>query len=255
MVQIHHPHQLLENYMNEIIKLQEWKAPEILIVKGMIQLQCELLSKSESIVAVETPEQLTAAVALVKELKKVVKDVETERKEIKSPLIALNKNIDSVASEYSEPLADEYKRIEGCVYKYQSKIVEEARAKQAAIDAEEKRKRDEIAAQRMADLAAAKPQEDKILAERRAAAASNAVALEKAKQVVAVPAAPKVAGIVKKRTPHFEVKDIIELAKARPDLVNIEPRTLNINTEILNGMKACPGLDKIWIEESATVRS
>lgn len=241
---------------DNIILLQGWKAPEIQIGKEVMGTQIDLLTKTESIKEIGTTEQQNSAVEIVREIKGITKSVESARKEVKAPFLDLGKQIDKAAEDFTSPLLEEAKRIEKLLFDFQKKIDDEAQKIREEAERKQREEQAKIEQERRDALAKATSEAERIRAEENAAEKERSATVEslKLQSSLATIALSKPAGLAKKRTAQFEVNDIIELFKARPDLVSFEPRTREINSQILGGMKECPGL-KIWIEESTTVRS
>lgn len=239
---------------DDIILLQGWKAPEITIGKEVMGTQLDLLTKSEPILHIATVDQQKSAVEIVREIKAITKAVEVARKEVKAPFLELGKQIDAAAEMFSAPLVEESKRIEGLLYSFQKKLDDEARKIREEAERKQREEQAKIEKERQEALSKAKTEEDRIRAEQNAVEKERIAAVSQLQKTVSAPVAAKPTGLAKKRTPHFEIVDKFELLKARPDLVTLEVKTRELNSEILAGMKECPGL-KIWIEESTTVRS
>lgn len=237
-----------------IILLEGWKAPAIAMSPEVMGSQVELLTKTESIFEIGTPEDQKKAVEIVREVKAVTKSVEAARKEVKSPFLDLGKQIDKAADDFSSPLLEEAKRIEKLLFDFQKKIDDEARRLREEAERKQREEAAKIEQERRAALAKAKTEDDRIRAEQNAIEKERIAAVQSLQAQVSAPVAAKPTGLAKKRTPHFEVIDKFELLKARPDLVTLEVKIRELNSEILGGMKECPGL-KVWIEESTTVRS
>lgn len=198
----------------------------------------------------------------IRDLRAIQKAVETDRTDVKRPILELGRKIDTVAKEFVGPIDAEVNRLQILLSKYQSELArlakeEEAKRQaeiQAAREAEAKARQEAEAARlkaerEAADIAAKAATEDAdpfAAAESQAAAKRAAeigmekarAAAEAARQAIAAAAAapsviaPAPAGMTVRREPNFEVTDALKLANARPDLVTITPKAREILVEL-----------------------
>lgn len=228
----------------------------------------------------------TEVTNVVRDIKRLLKEVEDGRKAVKAPVLELGKKIDAAAAEFVATLETEANRLTGLLVGYeteQRRIAAEAEAKRQAeirrqeaearaAQAEIERKAREaeqaqLAAERAAREATnaearARAQEEA----RRAAEAQQQAAAEKAKQEEAAklqqaelmrapsPTAPKAAGTAVSQPWVFEVTDIKALHAARPELVDLVVRRNDIITRIRQGEREIPGL-RIYQDTRVTVRT
>lgn len=228
-------------------------------------LKATAIGSAGLVAAVTTEAQQTFAVAVLKDIKSLTKQIESARVAIKAPVLKLGKDIDHAAQSFVADLESHEKRITGLVSKYQAeqaRIAREAEmARQAELDRiENERRAAESEAKRVADeeLRKAKSLEEAEAAVNRQQEA-NTVAEHKAqaaetKVILAPVVAPvRAQGMAVRQAPRFEVTDIRALAFARPDLVRIEPNSDAINKEIRAGNTNIKGL-RCWVETVAGVR-
>lgn len=238
---------------------------------------------------VKTAPQNESAASAMKEVKRVLKLVEDARKEAKEPVLDLCRKIDATAKEFVADLAAEELRLAKAVGNYQQEQLEiqRAAARKAAEEAariereraeaqrkieEEQRKVAEEARRKAeAEILAARCEADKAAAEARAKAEQARIAAEAearqkieaeraAQQLQAIPVSPagnKADGQVVREVWDFEVTNVWDLVRARPDLVSIEPRRREICEAVAlmvsTGEPKIPGL-RIWKEVRAGVR-
>lgn len=224
----------------------------------------------KAITCADTRQEVADALAAVNRL---LKEVESGRKEVKAPVLDVGRKIDATAEEFSAPLAVAQKALQAVLTKdaeEQARIAREAEAKRQA---ELKRQQDEQRARQaelnrqareaeMARLAAERAALEAQNAEARAAAQeaarkaseqAAALAAQKEKEVAAakleqaelmrVLVAPAKATGTTVRTPWtFDVMDIYELLKARPELVELTVRRADVLALIRTGTREIPGL-------------
>lgn len=222
----------------------------------------------------------------IRDIRRLLKEVEDGRKTVKAPVLDIGRKIDGAAEEFCQPLIVEEKRLTALLTTYQveqQRIAREAEAKRQAELArqqeEERRKREEIERQareaEIARLAAeraereAKTAEERAKAQeaaRKAADEAAALAAKKEKEAEAArlqqaellrapsPAAPKAAGTAVSKPWVFDVTDIKALHAARPELVDLVVRRNDIITRIRQGEREIPGL-RIYQDTKVVVRT
>jgi len=222
----------------------------------------------------------------VRDIKRLLKEVEDGRKAVKAPVLDIGRKIDAAAAEFTATLEAEANRLTGLLTSYetqQRRIAAEAEAKRQeeirkqeaearAAQAEIERKaREAEAARQAAERAAreatnaearAKAQE----AARKAMEEAAALAAQKEKEAASAkleqaeltrapaPVAPKAAGTAVSQLWVFEVTDIKALHAARPELVDLYERRADIITRIRQGEREIPGL-RIYQDTRVTVRT
>lgn len=138
------------------------------------------------------------------------------------------------------------------------RLAAEAEARRVAMESARKASsiEDAEAAAQAADSAAKKSADEAKLAAEALAAKQRAEALERAKQAAAVVPVSKIEkqeGVSVKSVWKFEVTDIGILYLHNPSLVEMTPRTREINAAIKAGHTTIPGL-RIWEEKGVKVR-
>lgn len=273
-------------------------APNPIAVRGVsavaIEIQsdaytqrCKIIETAKFCpVAVTDSDTQSEVTNAVRDIKRMLKDVEDGRKTVKAPVLDIGRKIDGAAEEFCQPLIVEEKRLTGLLTTYQveqQRIAREAEAKRQAELArqqEEERKRQaEIDRQareaEIARLAAERAERDAKTAEERAKAQEAArkameesatLAAQKEKEAEAArlqqaelmrapsPAALKAAGAAVSNPWVFDVTDIKALYAARPELVELAVRRNDIITRLRQGERDIPGL-RIYQDTRVTVRT
>lgn len=222
-----------------------------------------VIAKTVAITSVKSPLELETAVAVVKEAKKLLKEVEGYRKELKGPVIALGKKIDGVAEDYVSGILAEVVRVEALVTGWmvaeRRRVEEEERKRQqelARLRAEEERKlREAEVAQAKADTVT-DPDEVYAAVEAAVDAETDAQRIaEQAREVIVAPSpeAVRVKGMMSKQKLEWEVTDIKALYLAAPHLCKLEPNAAAIRAIITETTKL-PGL-KVWASDRVIVRA
>lgn len=226
------------------------------------------------------------------EIKKLLRQIEDDRVEIKAPFLRVCREIDAFASQLETDLTEEFQRLGGLEKTYQQKLDAEAeRKRQAELARIEREKRDaEAAVQRKLDeerraqwaigqakleacLAAAKSEDDKRRAAERAEADrlrierenKDRAALEQRRideaakaatrqALIQSPAPPKPEGGSVRRVWKFTVTDIASVYAVAPHLVSLEIKTAEVNRLIASGTRSIPGME-IYQDISTGVRT
>lgn len=240
----------------------------------------ELIRAAQRILSVRSAETMDLAVANVRNMKAMAKEVEFGRETAKAPILQLGRKVDGVAKELVEPLRAEVLRVEGLItiwQREQKRIADEAervrleeirKAQEAMAKAEaEVRARDE--AVRAAQAERARAQAEKDFAATRAARQAEVEARQKATierlkaeqaeaaRIQAQTAIPVVAakqqGVAVRKEPRFEIINWKMVFASRPDFLNVTPRAAEILRAIRDGLTESPGI-RIWWDEVSTVR-
>ena len=225
----------------------------------------------KSITCADTRQEVANALAGVNRL---LKEVESGRKEVKAPVLEVGRKIDATAEEFSAPLAVAQKALQAILTKdaeEQARIAREAeanrqaelrrqqeeeRARQAELDRQAREvEQAKLAAERAAREAQnaearAKAQE----AARKAAEESSALAAQKEKEAAAakleqaelmrVSVAPaRATGTTTRTAWTFDVLDVHALYMARPELVQLSVRRSEVLDLIRSGTREIPGLN------------
>lgn len=225
----------------------------------------------KAITCADTRQEVADALAAVNRL---LKEVESGRKEVKAPVLDLGRKIDATAEEFTAPLAVAQRALQTVLTKdaeEQARIAREAEAKRQ----EELRRQQEEERKRQAELdrQAREAEQARLAAERAAREAQNAEVRAKAQQEAAeaskvsaalaaqrekeaaeaklqqaelmrVPVAPaKATGTTVRTSWTFDVVDIHALYKARPDLVELTVKRADVLALIRAGTREIPGLN------------
>lgn len=263
----------------------------IAFTESALCAKASALMNSALIGSVRNATTQDAAVEAQKQLKRLMKQVEDSRVEVKGPVWNLCKAIDATAAKFVTELKAEETRIAGLVEEYQREQLESARraemerqhelqrienerlaaiaeanriAQEAAIaeamaKAESDRKIREAAnSEARAKAEAEAKAQAEAAAAQRAKAEAEALAIDAAakKQVEALPVVVlpmKAEGQVVRDEFDFEVVDIWLLAKMSPGLVKIEASRSEIKEAIKRGIRSIPGL-RIFPVVKSTVR-
>ena len=191
---------------------------------------------------------LDQAASSLSSIKSLTRAVEESRKEVKAPVLEVGRRIDQVAKEYLEPLEIEAKRLSVLVGSYQ-----EAAHRKSEQDRENAAKIQAAAISEMQEKqTAAIAAGDEAAADAARAEAADKIAVSQLAVIEAE--GPRVDGITTRTTWKFDVTDINELFKARPELCVIAANNAAIRAVLkaANGA-TIPGL-RIWQEASAIVR-
>lgn len=212
----------------------------------------EALELASAVTAVSNEPQAELAAQAMRDLQEIIRLAEKSRVAIKEKPMALCRLIDKMAGDFSAGLEQEMARIKGLVQAYKMKQLEaqrkaeaEQRDKQRQIELERQRALEEVRkAEREADAAA-----------RKEAVQKANLLVQQKKEVAAapLPVVTKQAGTAAKAVWKFEVVDIEQVFKARPDFVVLSPNNAVIRDAIRAGHRDCPGL-MIWEEMSVSVR-
>ena len=232
----------------EIIVSGSLPRPEIELSSAAFNARTLALEASGRIKAIGTVADLDAAAAALTKIKSLTRTVEDSRKEVKAPVLEVGKRIDATAKDYLAPLEAEAKRLSVIVGAYQ-----EAARRKAEKEREEAAKAQAAALAEMnAKQAEALAQGDEAAADAARAEAADKIA---ASQLAVIEAeGPKPEGIVTRTSWKFEVLDINQLHRSRPELCVIEPNNAAIRAVVKASNGAMiPGL-RIWSEAGAIVR-
>lgn len=206
---------------------------------------------------IDSAENCLRKEAVLADMQSFQRKIEALRKEAKDPALQIGKRIDAMARELTDPLdehitrlkhacgafrAEEARKAEEArrareeeVRKAQEEVMRKAKAEQERIEAE-RRAADEKAAAAKNELERAKAEaERQRLADEQAKAlrAAEAQAKAAADAIVPVAAPAKRTGTQLKRSVEFTVTDVLALAKAHPELVEIKPRDGEIRKALL----------------------
>jgi hypothetical protein len=224
----------------------------VTVTQEALAFREEALSMALDVFQVTTDFEQERAVTVAAVLKTLAKACEKSRTEVKAPVLNAGRLIDSATKDYVTPIETEVRRLESLAAAFvRQKQAELERQRRAAEEAARAEALKAEQARRAAEEAERKIREAATLAERLAAKAEAAHHAEAERQQAAVfseaaarLAAPavsvSVAGASVAEVWDYSVEDIIALAVARPDLVEIVPRRAAILRAIKDG--PIPGL-------------
>lgn len=234
-------------------------SPDISVNESLTEERDLALESASLVPRVTNPAQFAMATAAIGRLNSIAKTVETSRKEVKAPVIALGKRIDDVAAQFLGKVTTEVARLKSGASAYQAEVDRQARearekAERERREAEEKARR-EAEAKAKEEMAKAKTQEDLDRAAQTLADTEKKIAEEARPLLTPVATATAQAkGTVITKPWRFRVKDIKALYAAKPELCEVLVSASRVNEAIRNGLRECPGLE-IYQDTNVTVRT
>lgn len=230
----------------------------VIIPKEVTQLRDSLLATARTAICVSDESEQAKAFEILKKLEAMSRGMESTRKEVKKPVLALGKKIDSMAEEFIVKVESEVMRISRLIAHFQE--AERARAEQIRQAEEQNRIRIENEAKKKAhDL------EQELL--RTRGSIQVAAVMDKMEEVeteakehmkdsfiATMEAAPaREDGMIFKENWLFEITDIDQVFRHNPMLCKIEPDNATIRAQLKKGMRVCPGM-RIYKENKIGVR-
>lgn len=211
----------------------------------------QLALRGQDITSITTAEENQIAGQTAIEVRKYIKAVEEARVLLTQPLLAGQRLLKKLADEHVGPLQNELKRIE--------KLADDfAQSERRRVEAEERKRmeefhrleRERLAAEEKARkaLESAKTEKQKAEAAKLQKAADKLETKVQTAIAVPEPAVARVSGQTTKKVLKWEVTDIYALAKARPDLVRMEPNAAGIQSTCIPEMPNKPEGLKLWWE-------
>jgi hypothetical protein len=220
-----------------------------LIPSDMVTEREQYLLCASGIKSITTPDENSMAGQTVVEMRKHVKAVEEMRVTRTRPLLDAQKLLKGFCDSHTECLLSEIGRLQ----RLGTAFVE---SENRRVEAEEKKRREEFeaaqAAQLALDDAARKASESGSITQQMIANRKLESAKINVQEIINAPepVAIKAKGQTMKQVLRYEVTDIFELVKARPDLCKIEAKASAINSSC-HPNHPIPGL-KIWFENVST---
>ena len=224
------------------------------------QMRDLMVQKAQLIQTIIKAEDNILAAGMAKEIRQHTKAVEAKRVELTTPLLEAQRLIKAIADNHTAPLKMELGRIENLAtdfaVKERDRVVAEENAKRAEFDRLDKiRLQAEFDAKKLANEAMAvsgtfEQMDNAVIAEKKAFEAIAAV-----QSVIAAPApvVNRVSGQQFKKELKFEVLDILEVFKARPELCSLEIKPSAVKATCVPEMPV-PGL-KLWWENKTIFTS
>ncbi len=177
------------------------------------------------------------AVGCLKQLKEFFTEVETSREVVKAPVLELCRKIDGLASEVKTPIKAQIDRLTKAVSDYAMKLElarreAEAKARKEAADKENERQRLIQDARKFED----ETQRKEML--------GKAAEIKQEQQTIAlVPATvPQAEGMAAKPEWTYELQDIQEVYKDRPDFCELTLKVSVVKAALKSGTRVCKGL-------------
>lgn len=206
------------------------------------QRKLEVLKLASAVKRVTTPPELELAVGRMRDIKRLLKEVEDTRKAVKEPIRAMGSKVDELAQNFSQQLNDEMDRINPMVTGYQEaeqrRVREEEQRQEAARQEAAKKAADaERERERLAGLSRPSPAKE-IAAEQKVE--ETQVALQQAVAVAPMKAA-RASGLVVKTVIEFEITDAAALYAVRPEWFTLEPKRAIIKASVTKATKL-PGI-------------
>lgn len=229
--------------------------PEISLLPAVLTVRDVAVDRARQITAVVTVQDKIAAVEAASELRGIENAYEAGRVLVTTPMRKEVERINDLIWQAKEPVTPERKRLERLVALFdqqeRERIAKEEQARQVEI---QKLEADRKAKQAELDKATANmaTEQDLDLAIQRERELNTAAAVSY-QRIVELPKGTKVRGSSSGLVAQYEVTDIWALAKARPELVNIEPKMSAIRALVFPGM-VVPGL-RVWEESRAVVKA
>lgn len=217
-------------------------------------LKTTALESSALIGIVRNQEQDQAAESAASQVSALIKAVEKRRVAVKAPFLEACRQIDACAAKAVSDLKDEEIRLNRAIGDYKQALIEEARRKEIERQEELRRIVEQEAAERRridaetqaGHLTEAQRQEAWKHQAELSAQAAEAVGPQRG--------IAKTGNQIVREVYKFDVVNVWDLVKARPDLVTVEPKTRDINEAIALGMTECKGL-RIYKDVSVSRRS
>jgi len=221
-----------------------------------------LLAESALLTEVNNSDEQAQAAELAQRIRKLEKDVEKTRKEVKAPVIEFEDQIDGTAKKFITPCVAERERLSRLIARFHDHEAERIQAEkerrerevrrleQERIELERKTKESAAAIETEADLDAAIKAEEEAKAARERA--DSAI-------VAPVPRIEKPSGMTFRQEIRWELVDIREFVKnvvatGNWALLRAEPNAGILRTLLVSDTQVIPGL-RVWSEHVAIARS
>lgn len=219
--------------------------PIIVVNKEALERKADLLELAGAVVAVGTQSELEVATERRRGIQRLLTEVETTRKAVKSPVINLGKRIDEIAEQFCLALNGELTRIKGLMDgfaraedKRVQKDQQELQRQQA--EAAQKAQAAQDDAERIANLKKPSAKQE-IAAQVRI---EESVMEVNRVQIIAPTVVSRAAGLTIKKEVLFEIENVTELYKVRPEWFTLEPKRSVIKQSI-SKETSLPGL-RVW---------
>lgn len=225
--------------------------PEIQLTREARTIRDALLAEAAECLRVTDAFEAEVAADLLKRTKGWTRQIEAGRSAVKAPVLELSRRIDGLAKELVANVDAQAARISRILGEYQAEERRKAAEKLREQQRQEEALRRQAAAEKAAvEIQADSPQEAE--AQKEAITRRYQEQVAEGRQALIAAAPPRIAGTGVREDWKFEVTDINELHRARPDLVVLQPNNAAIRA-IIKHNQSIPGL-RIWKEASTLIR-
>ncbi len=228
---------------DQILEIEGIDEAKIVIAETYFDKKAVALIDARGITAVRDGFTAEFATEILRGLKEIIREVEDSRKIVKAPILDLGRQIDGKAKTFVKDLTEETNRLSRLIGAWQA--AEREKQAKARCEALEKERQAREEALRKAQ-AAGTPDEEQM------AVVEGANAVQAARQAVAATKAAEPQGTRLLKFKKFEVLDIQELFRSRPECVRLEPNG-DVIRALIKKTDSIPGV-RIW-EEVKTVVS
>lgn len=230
------------------LELKNFETPSIAIVEEAVKERDLLILQASDINEVDGEFMNECAVEILRDIRKMKANVEGTRKSLKNPVLELGREIDGASKGFMESLLEEERRVKKLVDGYA------AEQRRIRLEAERKHREEEQRIAREKEEAVKKMEEAESREEKEEARSEVEEKVKREADMKSDPVKhePKPRGFSVKVSKDFEIVDIMEVLKARPDLVNVMPKRSAI-LEAIKTADSIPGL-KIFEKTSTSIR-
>lgn len=189
------------------------------ITQTAFSLRTSALKAASVVARVETDQQQATAVEALRLLKEIRSGMETSRKAVKAPVLALGRKIDEIAADFLENCSKQEGRLQGMVNHYQRKQLERQREQEAELANEAKRAQElEVTAGEMRHKAVFEtdPIKKAELLQKADALESEAINAQMTGELAVSEEASRPKGLVVRQRINFQVTDPILFVQAYP---------------------------------------
>ena len=226
---------------DSILEIKGIQNADIIVSESYARTRAVALIDARGIKSVRDGFTAEIATDNLRGLKRITREVEAARKMVKAPVLELSRKIDGTALAFVDEPNQEANRLSRLIGAWQA--AEREKQAKARCEALEKERQAREEALRKAQ-AAGTPDEEQM------AVVEGANAVQAARQAVAATKAAEPQGTRLLKFKKFEVLDIQELFRSRPECVRLEPNG-DVIRSLIKHTDDIPGL-RIW-EEVKTV--
>jgi hypothetical protein len=214
-------------------------------------LRKEALSAAGAVARVETDEQQGVAVEALRLLKEIRNGIESSRKAVKAPVLALGRKIDEIASDFLESCSKQEGRLQGLINHYQRKLMELKREQSIELANEAKRAQElEVKAGelRHKSVFESDPKKKAELLHQADQMESEAINAKMTGELAVIEDATKPKGLVVRQRINFKVTDAIVFVQGYPQFWkwNDDTESLKLDRQGILDELNRPGCDGIF---------